>query len=256
MLRTFGGGIELTTLAAVPKGSGLGTSSIMGAVLMAVIGRAMGRVFTLRDLFHAVLRLEQALTTGGGWQDQVGGVVGGSKIISAEAGLIPDTRIHYLVPDVLDPRANEGQTLLYYTGITRLAKGILAHVVGHYLQRDRATMATLQRIRGLAPQVADAMSRRDLAAFGEHVATAWDLNKELDPGSSNDAVEDLLSRIGPHVHGAKLLGAGGGGFILMVCKSPDHGRKVCALLEQSPPNPRARFFDYQINTTGLVVTVC
>jgi galactokinase/mevalonate kinase-like predicted kinase len=182
--------------------------------------------------------------------------VGGSKIISTEAGLVPDPRIHYLLSDVLDPHANGGQTLLYYTGITRLAKGILAHVVGHYLHRDRGTMATLRQIRALAPQVADAMSRKDIRGFGEHVHTAWELNKQLDPGSTNDQVEALLSRVGPHVHGAKLLGAGGGGFLLMVCKSAEDAGKVRQMLDREPPNPRARFFDYQVNTTGLVVTVC
>jgi len=256
VLGHFGGGIEITTLAAVPKGSGLGTSSIMGAALLAVLGRATGQAFTPRELFHAVLRLEQALTTGGGWQDQVGGVVPGSKITYTEPGLVPDPRISYLLPDVLDPRANGGQTLLYYTGITRLAKGILAHVVGRYLDRDRGTMATLRQIRALAPCVADAMSRRDLRAFGQHVHTAWELNKQLDPGSTNDPVDALLSRICPHVHGAKLLGAGGGGFLLMVCRSAEHAAKVRQMLEHEPPNPRARFFDYQVNTTGLVVTVC
>ena len=66
MLEMFGGGLELTTLAAIPKGSGLGTSSIMGAVILAVIQRVMGHVPTQKELFHGVLRLEQALTTGGG----------------------------------------------------------------------------------------------------------------------------------------------------------------------------------------------
>ncbi|MHC4510851.1 MAG: GHMP family kinase ATP-binding protein, partial [Planctomycetota bacterium] len=67
-LADFGGGIELTTLAAIPKGSGLGTSSIMGAVILAAIQRAVGRELSKRELFYSVLRLEQALTTGGGWQ--------------------------------------------------------------------------------------------------------------------------------------------------------------------------------------------
>ena len=256
MLKLFGGGIELTTLAAVPKGSGLGTSSIMGAVLLAVIGRAMGRQFTQRELFNAVLKLEQLLTTGGGWQDQIGGAVGGAKVISTEPGLVPDARIEYLVPDVLDPQANGGCTLLYYTGITRLAKGILGQVVGHYLDRDRATVATLQQIHELAPRVAEAMSRKDGRTFGELVGRAWELNKQLDPGSTNDQVESLLSRVGRHVHGAKLLGAGGGGFLLMVCKSPDDAGRVRRMLEVEPANSRARFFDYQINRHGLVVTAC
>ena len=257
MLEMFGGGIELTTLAAVPKGSGLGTSSIMGAVLLAVIGRAMGRQFTQRELFHEVLKLEQLLTTGGGWQDQIGGAVGGAKIISTEPGLVPDARIEYLVPDVLDPQANAAAPgLLYYTGITRLAKGILGQVVGRYLDRDRATVATLRQIHALAPRVAEAMSRKDGKTFGELVARAWELNKQLDPGSTNDQVEGLLGRVRPHVHGAKLLGAGGGGFLLMVCKSPEDAAKVRRMLEVEPANARARFFDYQINTDGLVVTAC
>jgi hypothetical protein len=93
MLELFGGGIELTTLAAVPKGSGLGTSSIMGAAICSVIARMMGRQLTQRELFYAVLRLEQALTTGGGWQDQIGGVVDAVKVVTTEPGLMPDARV-------------------------------------------------------------------------------------------------------------------------------------------------------------------
>ena len=256
MLELFGGGIELTTLAAVPKGSGLGTSSIMGAVLLAVIGRAMGREYTQRELFYEVLQLEQLLTTGGGWQDQIGGVVGGCKSIATQPGLVPDARIKYLVGDVLDPSANGGLTLLYYTGITRLAKGILGQVVGHYLDRDRATVATLRKIHALAPRVAEAISRKDGPAFGQLVGQAWEFNKQLDPGSTNDEVESLVARIKPHVHGAKLLGAGGGGFLLMVCKSCRDAGHVREMLTAEPPNRRARFFEFQINYDGLIVTAC
>jgi fucokinase len=255
MLESFGGGLEVTTLAAIPKGSGLGTSSIMGAVLVAVISRTMGRTLTQRQLFNEVLRLEQALTTGGGWQDQVGGAAPGSKIVSTNAGIIPDPRVHYLPPSVIDPVANGGQTMLYYTGITRLAKNILHQVVGRYLSRDRRAMATLRRIHDLAPRVAEAFSTKDIAAFGRMVDVAWQLNKELDPNSTNDEVEALLARIRPHVFGAKLLGAGGGGFVLMVCRSKKDAEAIREMLTKDPPNPRARFFDYDVNPDGLVVTV-
>ena len=255
MLQGFGGGIELTTLAAIPKGSGLGTSSIVGAVILAVARRLMGRTLTPQELFHGVLRLEQALTTGGGWQDQIGGGVDGVKLIATAPGLVPDATFNYVPADVLDPQAG-GATLLYYTGITRLAKNILQQVVGRYLNRNRATMATLGRIRALAPAAAEVMARKDPEAFGEMIDAAWRLNKELDPGSSNAAVEDLLVRIRPHVWGAKLLGAGGGGFLLMVCKSPRDAAAVRRDLQSLPPNSRARFFDFEISTEGLVVTVC
>jgi len=256
MLEGFGGGIELTTLAAIPKGSGLGTSSVVGAVLLAAVQRMMGRTLTQRELFHGVLRLEQALTTGGGWQDQIGGAVDGVKVITTAPGLIPDARIHYVPADVLDPRANDGATLLYYTGITRLAKNILQQVIGRYLDRDRAAMATLRQIHALPSHVAEAMARKAPAAFGELLDVAWRLNKQLDPNSSTPEIEALLDRVRPHLHGAKLLGAGGGGFLLMVCKSSTDAGAVREMLRADPPNDKARFFDFGISRQGLVVTVC
>ncbi|NQT53704.1 hypothetical protein HQ576_16725, partial [bacterium] len=256
ILGQFGGGIELTTLAAIPKGSGLGASSIMGAVLIAVVQRMMGRTLTSQELFHHVLRLEQALTTGGGWQDQIGGVLDGVKVITTEPGLVPDPKVHYIPADVLDPRTNGGQTLLYYTGITRLAKKLLQQVVGRYLDRNLGAMATLRGLHGIVPHVAEAMASRDLPAFGKLVDRVWRLNKLLDPGSTNAEVEALLARVRPYVHGAKLLGAGGGGFLLMVCKSPKDAASLREMLEAEPPNERARFFDFDISREGLVVTVC
>lgn len=256
MLMQFGGGIEITTLAAIPKGSGLGTSSIVGAVLISTIKRVMGQTLSQRELFNAVLKLEQALTTGGGWQDQIGGAVGGSKIISTNPGLVPDARVNYLPADVIDPAINNGQTLLYYTGITRLAKNILEKVVGGYLDRKRHSMATLRQIQSVGIEVAEAMSRKDMKTFGHMVDRVWELNIQLDPNSTNPAVEELLARVRPYVYGAKLLGAGGGGFLLMVCKSPEDARGVRQMLESEPPNERARFFDYSVNHDGLTVTVC
>ncbi|MCF7973744.1 MAG: hypothetical protein K9N55_08005 [Phycisphaerae bacterium] len=256
MLTQFGGGIELTTLAAIPKGSGLGTSSIMGAVILSAIQRAFGKTLTQKELFHAVLCLEQLLTTGGGWQDQIGGAVGGVKIVTADPGLVPSPTIHYLPTDLLDPTLNQGCTLLYYTGITRLAKNILAQVVGRYFSRDRQSLATLSRIGRTAHEIADTLSRKDLKGFGRLVGTAWDLNKQLDPNSTNPEVEALFERVSPFIYGGKLLGAGGGGFLLLVCKSPDHAKRLKADLNNHPTNERARFFDYSVNPRGLTVTVC
>lgn len=255
MMKRFGGGIELTTLAAIPSGSGLGTSSIMGAVLMAVVHRLIGRDLSSRQLFHNVLRLEQELTTGGGWQDQVGGAVGGVKMITTEPGIVPDPRIHYVPQDVLDPRLNHGRTLLYYTGLRRLAKNILHYVVGNYLDRDRAAMDTLRKLHAFPPVMVEAMAGKDIRRFGELIDVTWNLNKKIDPDSTTYVIEEILARIKPHIYGAKLLGAGGGGFLLMVCRSPEDAAAVRQLLNEAPPNDRARFFDFSISAEGLAVTV-
>ena len=256
MLRRFGGGIELTTLAAIPSGSGLGTSSIMGAVLLSIIGRMVGRPLTSRELFHSVLKLEQELTTGGGWQDQIGGVVEGVKMIETDKGLVPDPRIHFVPADLLDPETNGGRTLLYYTGLRRLAKNILHEVVGRYLERDRKAMETLRRLHAFPSLMVEAMATRDMGKFGELIDLAWQLNVDLDPDHATPMIESLRESIRPHVLGSKLLGAGGGGFLLIVCGSPDDAATVREILEKKPPNGNARFFDYSISRTGLVVTVC
>jgi len=256
MLKKFGGGIELTTLAAIPSGSGLGTSSIMGAVLMAVVNRLMGRTLTERELFHRVLQLEQELTTGGGWQDQIGGVLPGVKVITTEAGLIPDPRIHYVPADVLDPALNKGHTLLYYTGLRRLAKNILRTVVGRYLDRDREAMRTLRDLHAFPPALSAAMAAKDMKKFGGLIDTAWGLKKAIDPDSTTGVIEGILNRIKPHMFGATLLGAGGGGFLLIIARSPEDAEKIRTNLESHPPNSRARFFAYDISREGLSVTVC
>lgn len=256
MLEAFGGGIELTTLAAIPSGSGLGTSSIMGAVLISVVHRLIGRKLTQRELFFRVLQLEQALTTGGGWQDQIGGAVAGVKVISTEPGLIPDPQIHYVPSDVLDPKINSGQTLFYYTGIRRLAKNILQSVVGNYLNRNRASMVTLKHLHRFPPIMAEAMLSKDMERFGNLIDLAWKLNKQIDPDSTTDVIEDILQKVNPYLYGAKLLGAGGGGFLLMICKSLDDAAACQEVLEKDPPNERAQFFDYDISSEGLVVTAC
>jgi len=256
MLKFFGGGIELTTLAAIPSGSGLGTSSIMGAVLTSVINQMIGKKTEDRELFNSVLQLEQELTTGGGWQDQIGGTVAGVKMITTKAGLIPDPKIQSIDADVLDPRKNRGQILLYYTGMRRLAKNILRNIVGHYMNRDRTTLDTLRKLYAFPPKMVEALSSRDMKRFGELIDLAWSLNNRIDPDSSNPEIEDILQKFKPYMYGAKLLGAGGGGFLLVVCKSPADAAAAMEALEKDPPNPLARFFDYDISPTGLEVTVC
>ena len=256
ILKEFGGGVELTTLVGIPKGSGLGTSSILGSVIVAVLHRMIGRPLAQRELFHQVLRLEQALTTGGGWQDQVGGAVPGTKITYTQPGLFPDPRIHYVPSDILNPPTNGGTTLLYYTGLTRLAKNILQQVVGGFLNRDRELMATLKNVHQVARATVDAIARKDAAEFGHLTNVHLRLTKQLCPEVSNRHVEELLDRVRPDIYGGRLMGAGSGGFMMMICKSPQAAARIRADLEAKPLNECSRFFDFEVNNEGLRVTSC
>jgi galactokinase/mevalonate kinase-like predicted kinase len=83
-----------------------------------------------------------------------------------------------------------------------------------------------------------------------------ELKKTIDPDSSNPELEKMLEKFRPHMIGATFLGAGGGGFLLIVCKSPKDAAAARKTLEKNPPNSLARFFEYDISATGLEVTVC
>jgi galactokinase/mevalonate kinase-like predicted kinase len=85
---------------------------------------------------------------------------------------------------------------------------------------------------------------------------AWGLKKRLDPESTTPVIEAILKRVAGQIWGATLLGAGGGGFLLLVCRSSGDAAKVREMLSRKPPNIRARFFDFDVNEAGLVVTVC
>ena len=117
-------------------------------------------------------------------------------------------------------------------------------------------MDTLQRLHSFPPLMVEALSEKNPDRFGELIDLAWNLNKTLDPDSSTPAIESILDSIGSHISGAKLLGAGGGGFLLIVCKSESDSKAVRNILSENPPNDRARFFDFDISAEGLVVTVC
>jgi galactokinase/mevalonate kinase-like predicted kinase len=170
--------------------------------------------------------------------------------------MVPDPLIHFVPADVLDPRSNGGSTLLYYTGLRRLAKNILADVVGQYLNRNRDTMGILEELHDFPPQMAEAMSQKSVERFGQLLEAAWGLKKRLDPESTTPVIEAILRRAAGHIFGATLLGAGGGGFLLLVCRSRADADEVRRALTQNPPNSRARFFDFDVNQEGLVVTVC
>ncbi|MCP5518179.1 MAG: bifunctional fucokinase/L-fucose-1-P-guanylyltransferase [Verrucomicrobiales bacterium] len=253
-LDEFGGGLEISLLAAVPKGSGLGTSSILAATLLGTIADLCGLGWDRQILFKRTLALEQMLTTGGGWQDQAGGLFRGLKLIETAPGLDQTPTLRWL-PDHLFEAPEMGRTaLLYYTGITRMAKNILGDIVRQIFLNSPAHLELLDAIGRNARQAFEALQRGDLGGLVGTVRESWRLNRQLDAGTNPPAVQAVLDRIAPQVAAAKLLGAGGGGFLLIFAHDEAAAARIRALLEGDPPNPRARFVRFELSPTGLQIT--
>lgn len=253
-LRDFGGGLELSVLSAVPKGSGLGTSSILAATVLAALSEVCGLGWDRRALFHRTLALEQMITTGGGWQDQAGGLFGGVKLIETGPGLAQIPRVRWL-PDTLFGSENANRRiLLYYTGITRLAKGILEEIVRGMFLNSPEHLATLQEIAASAHATSLALERCDYDGLAVALRETWRLKQKLDRGTNPPSVKAILDAVSDDLAAATLPGAGGGGFLLMLARDEDAAIRIRRRLSARPPNARARFVDFGVSSCGLKVT--
>ncbi|MGA2545589.1 MAG: L-fucokinase [Rectinemataceae bacterium] len=254
-LEAAGGGLELTLLSAIPKGSGLGTSSILAGTILAALERFFGQSSPPETLFLQVLEMEQMLTTGGGWQDQIGGLAGGVKYIESRPGLKPRPMIHQLDPWAFEDPSSVELMTLFYSGVTRLAKNILQDVVARVNGMERAYLFTHGRLANLARGARDAISLRDLVMLRRIVAESFRENKLIHASTTNGEIDAMAARTAPYCGGMKLLGAGGGGFALFL--SPDRGAvdALRGILTREFEDDRARIVDFSLNKRGLQVTV-
>ncbi len=123
-LTAFGSGIEITLLSAIPAGSGLGTSSVLAATVLGALNDFCALGWDKQELGRQTIALEQLLTTGGGWQDQFGGLLHGVKLLQTQPGIEQVPVVHWLPEGVFTQPEYQACHLLYYTGIRRTAKTI------------------------------------------------------------------------------------------------------------------------------------
>ena len=253
-LEDFGCGIEITLLSAIPAGSGLGTSSILAATVLGALSDFCGLDWDKNEICHRVLVLEQLLTTGGGWQDQYGGVLPGVKLLQTLPGFdqMPLTR---WLPDTLftAPEYKDCH-LLYYTGLTRTAKKILAEIVRGMFLNSTRHLSLLKEMKDHTLEMYDALQRIDMQGYGQLLRETWRQNKMLDSGTNPPLIDQLCNSIDDLALGYKLPGAGGGGFLYIVAKSPEAAERIRAKLIEHPLGKNARFVDMSISQTGLQVS--
>jgi galactokinase/mevalonate kinase-like predicted kinase len=254
-LTALGGGLEISLLSAVPKGSGLGTSSILATTILGALNRACGLGWDELDLYNRVLGVEQLLTTGGGWQDQAGAIFPGLKFIETQSGPTQQPSVRYLPTQLMGPDILNRQLLLYYTGVTRMAKGILQEIVRDMFLGRAETLRTLEAIRANARRLYHELHGGDTCTVQRSIARSWELNKQLDPGTTTPEIDRIIALCGTDLAACKLLGAGGGGYMLICAHDAAAGHRIREKLETTPINSRARFIDFAISPTGLQVTV-
>ena len=219
ILDRLGGGFEMhSEVTNVPKGSGLGTSSILSAACVKAVFEFMGIEYTEEDLYAHVLAMEQIMSTGGGWQDQVGGITPGLKYITSMPGIDQKLKVmHVEIPEAAKKELDD-RFVLIYTGQRRLARNLLRDVVGRYVGNESDSLYALEEIQKTAALMRFELERGNIDGFAKLLDYHWELSKKVDAGSSNTLIEQIFSSIEELIDGKLVCGAGGGGFLQVVLK--------------------------------------
>ena len=254
-LERAGGGLAITLFSAVPRGSGLGTSSILGATMLATLDRVAGRTTDPEHVARNASLLEQMIQTRGGWQDQVGGLWGGIKLCTTHPGV---HQVPHVAPIAAPPafvRALHERAVLLYSGRRRMARDILETVVLRYLRGEHAVTDARARLVAGAHAMAEEIARGDVSAFAHRLSEYRELKRTVDPASVTPDIEATVRQLGNRVTAWSMAGAGGGGFLLILCRSASAAHSVRNQLESHPGHPLARPFAFELDPGGLRISV-
>ncbi|MCQ2975818.1 MAG: bifunctional fucokinase/L-fucose-1-P-guanylyltransferase [Bacteroidales bacterium] len=254
-LKEFGCGIEISQISALPAGSGMGTSSILASTVLSSISKFANLDWSNYDICRKTLVLEQLLTTGGGWQDQYGGVFQGIKLLQSQKGFNQNPEIRFL-PDYLFTNSEYSDChLLYYTGITRTAKNILSEIVRNMFLNSQSHLELLEEMKNHALNLCEAIQSNNYNKFGQLIKKSWEQNKMLDQGVNPPEIEHIIKKIEDYCLGYKLPGAGGGGYLYISAKDPQSANIIRKILNEKSLRLNARFTEMKISNKGLQVSV-
>jgi len=208
-------GVEITTLADIPSagGSGLGSSSAVTVGLLNALFAYQGRQVTAEELAERACTIEiERCGKPIGKQDQYIAALGGIRDIRFGPG--NDVIAEELALSAAGRRALQQQIMLFYTGITRSADPILAEQNANV----EVTRPQLDLLRDLAGFAAERLRDGDVDAIGPAMRESWEAKRKLASGVSNARIDEAVaSALDAGASGAKLTGAGGGGFLLVLC---------------------------------------
>lgn len=205
-------GVEITTLADIPStGSGLGSSSAVTVGLLHALFAYRGVQVTAGELADLACKIEiEQCGKPIGKQDQYIAAYGGVRDLRFGPG--EEVVAEAVELSTADRRALQQQMMLFYTGTTRSANTILAEQSANI----KTTGAQLDLLRDLAGSAVERLRDGDIDAIGPVVRESWAAKRQLASGVSNSFVEQAVKRaLDAGASGAKLTGAGGGGFLFV-----------------------------------------
>jgi D-glycero-alpha-D-manno-heptose-7-phosphate kinase len=223
-------GVEVVSIADIPSGTGLGSSSSFSVALLNAL-YAHQRVFAPKEqLAREACMLEiEWLGEPIGKQDQYAAAFGGVNFIEFEPHGGVTVQPLTLPTDVVSEL--ERNLMLFFTGSQREAKSVLAHQ-NEAVEKDGATFGRIGQMVELAYEMRDLLLAGDLDAFGAALHRGWMMKRGVSNLISNASIDGLYERArAAGAIGGKIAGAGGGGFLLLYCPKPAQAAVHSALAE-------------------------
>ena len=231
--------IEITTLADIPAGTGLGSSGSFTTALLKALYTHRCEVVHSRELAELACHIEiERLREPIGKQDQFVAAFGGLAAFSFQRdGGVEVEPLRLSRQTLFDLEDN---LLLFFTGYTRAAGSILGSQHTRSQNGDRAMLANLDHVKALAMRSRSALESGDLVRFGELLHEQWECKRQRSDAVSNAQIDTwyALARQQGAV-GGKLVGAGGGGFLMFY--AADRERVRAAMSEAGLEEVRFRF---------------
>jgi D-glycero-alpha-D-manno-heptose-7-phosphate kinase len=231
--------LEIASMADIPAGTGLGSSGSFTTALLKALYVQKKHPIAARELAEQACKIEMdILREPVGKQDQYIAALGGMTCFR----FLPNGQVDAWPLNISQSTLYdmEDHLLLFFTGYTRSASEILKEQDVKSKTNDRGMLANLHFIKQIGRDVKDALEAGDLKKFGELLNLHWDHKKERSASMSNERINhwyDLAMRNG--ALGGKLIGAGGGGFLMFLCE--ERARVRQALAEEGLEEVRFRF---------------
>ncbi|XP_066935436.1 L-fucose kinase-like isoform X2 [Clytia hemisphaerica] len=255
LANTHHSGFVLQSWSDLPKGSGLGTSSILAGCILSALWKVVGLEHEVTSVLHAVLDLEQMLTTGGGWQDQVGGLCPGIKVATSKNQLPLQVETSSVKTPEGFIEKLEKHLVVVFTGKTRLARNMLQDVLRNWNARSPAIVKTARSLIENANETIQALEEGNLELIGKCLNDCWSNKKKMAHGCEPLVCRQIMDKIKPYVLGISLAGAGGGGFMCMITKQENAASIIKEQIESLKIPGKPTVHAATIDRQGLVVTI-
>lgn len=222
-------GVSMFLASEIPPGTGLGSSSTVTVAIVKAITTAKGQKVSAQEIAELASYIEiEKMGMPIGKQDQYAASFGGLNRIEFEQDKVTVTPLK-LTPNT--QRQLEQNLMLFYTGRTRAASGILSQQKASSEQQDPKVIESLHAVKALTKDVQAALESQDADALGDILHESWERKKRFASNVSNARLDELYALARANgARGGKIAGAGGGGFLMLYCP-PDAQEAVTRTLE-------------------------